>query len=225
MLQLIDDNEFLNVKGWDKIYQKWMDIFREWIASDKDNILQSLNDSIFKEDWLKYASKSISAWEMESLCFYHHPHELAHLNENKYGFSNFFELNEEPEVDRSFVRGGKTINIFKLHKICGTCIAKDKTKGTVTLLTTTGVVTVKFRKDYFSMFDKQISEKQPDGTKKVIEKSWFNRGGMILVQGIRSGDNFVAKNYASSGGHQLYKITEVLPNGEIVLQTERYQGE
>jgi hypothetical protein len=34
----------------------------------------------------------------------------------------------------------------------------------------------------------------------------------------------VAKKYASSGGHQLYKITEVFPNGEIALQTERYQG-
>ena len=41
---------------------------------------------------------------------------------------------------------------------------------------------------------------------------------------MRSGDNFVAKKYAASGGHQLYKITEVLPSGEIVLQTERYQG-
>ena len=74
------------------------------------------------------------------------------------------------------------------------------------------------------MFDKQISERQADGKKKVIEKSWFGRGQMIVVQGMRSGDAFVAKKYASSGGHQLYKITEVFPNGEIALQTERYQG-
>ena len=47
---------------------------------------------------------------------------------------------------------------------------------------------------------------------------------MIVVQGIRSGDQFITKKYASSGGHQLYKITEVFPNGEIALQTERYQG-
>ena len=74
------------------------------------------------------------------------------------------------------------------------------------------------------MFDKQISERGADGVKHVIEKSWFNRGSIIVVQGIRSGDQFVAKKYASSGGHQLYKITEVFPNGEIALQTERYQG-
>ena len=75
------------------------------------------------------------------------------------------------------------------------------------------------------MFDKQISELGADGKKHVQEKSWFNRGSMIVVQGIRSGDAFIAKKYASSGGaHQLYKITEVFPNGEIALQTERYQG-
>ena len=219
-----DSTMLLNIKAWDKIYQKWMDVFRNWIANDKDNILKTLNDLIFKEDWEHYASKSISAWEMEVLCFYHHPHELSVLDKTRYGFSDFNSLAEEPEVDRTFTRGGKTINIFKLHKICGTCIAKNKDKGTVTLLTTTGVVNVKFRKEYFSMFDKQISEKQADGKKKVIEKSWFNRGSMIVVQGIRSGDNFVSKKYASSGGHQLYKIVEVFDNGEIVLQTERYQG-
>ena len=215
---------FIKQKDWDKVYQKYMDIFRNWIASDKDNILKELNTRIFKEEWDKYAKGTISAWEMEVMCFYYHEHELASLDEERYGFIDFFELPEDPIVDRSFYKGGKQINIFKLSKICGTCIAKDKTKGNVTLLTPTGVVTVKFRKEYFSMFDKQISERGADGVKHVIEKSWFNRGSMIVVQGIRSGDAFIPKKYASSGGHQLYKITEVMPNGEIALQTERYQG-
>ena len=215
---------FIKQKDWDKVYQKYMDIFRNWITSDKDNILKELNTRIFKEEWDKYAKGTISAWEMEVMCFYYHEHELASLDEERYGFVDFFELPEDPIVDRSFYKGGKQINIFKLSKICGTCIAKDKTKGNVTLLTPTGVVTVKFRKEYFSMFDKQISERGADGVKHVIEKSWFNRGSMIVVQGIRSGDVFIPKKYASSGGHQLYKITEVMPNGEIALQTERYQG-
>ena len=127
-------------------------------------------------------------------------------------------------MDRVFYKGDKEIKMFKLCKICGTCIAKDKNKSMVTLLTTSGVVNIKFRKEYFSIFDKQISKRQFDGTKKVIEKSWFNRGNMILVQGIRSGDSFIPKKYASSGGHQLYKINELLPSGDLVLQTERYQG-
>ena len=215
----------LEIKKWEKVYQKWMDIFRTWISENKDEILQELNSKIFKEDWDKYASGTISAWEMEVMCFYYHEHELANLNKYKYGFSNFYDLPREPVVEKTFARGAATINMFKLHKICGTCIAKDKTKSTVTLLTTDGVVTVKFRKEYFSMFDKQISERGEDGVKHVVEKSWFNRGNMIVVTGIRSEDNFIAKKYASTGGHTLYKIKEILPNGEITLQSERYKGE
>ena len=215
---------FVKQKAWDKVYQKYMDVFRNWLSANKDEVLKQLNHLIFKEEWDKYAKGNVSSWEMEVMCFYYHDHELAHLDQDKYGFADFFNLPEDPIVERSFWKGEKEINIFKLSKICGTCIAKDKAKGTATVLTPTGVVTVKFRKEYFSMFDKQISERGLDGVKHVIEKSWFNRGSMIVVQGIRSGDQFVAKKYASSGGHQLYKITEVFPNGEIALQTERYQG-
>ena len=95
-------------------------------------------------------------------------------------------------------------------------------KSIVTILTPTGVVNVKFRKEYFTLFDKQISQKQPDGTKKIIEKSWFNRGNMIVVQGIRSGDDFIAKKYASTAGHQLYHIDEIQPNGNLILRNNRF---
>ena len=201
-----------------------MNIFRNWISETKDIVLNKLNDCIFFEDWQKYAKGNISAWEMEVLCFYYHEHELIGVNNNKYGFVDFFSLPEDPVIEKTFTKDGKDIHIFKLHKICGTCIAKNKTKSTVTILTTTGVVEVKFRKEYFTLFDKQISIKQPDGTKKIVEKSWFNRGNMIVVMGIRSGDNFIAKKYSSSNSHQLYKINEIKPNGELILQDSRYQG-
>lgn len=178
-----------------------MNIFREWINENKEYLLEELNSKIFKEDWDKYAKGSLSAWEMEVLCFYYHDHELKNINNKKYGIVDFFQLPENPVVERTFTKNGKTINIFELNKICGTCIAKDKTKSTVTLLTTTGVVTVKFRKEYFSLFDKQISEKGLDNVKHIVEKSWFNRGNMIMVMGIRSGDDFIVKKYASSIGH------------------------
>ena len=220
--EMICDDFKLDIKLWDKkVYQPWMDVFRSWIAEDKEGLLNSLNAKIFKEEWDKYAKGTISAWEMEALCFYYHDHELKHANFGRYGIYDYFKMPEDPIIDRSFEKGGKTINMFKLYKICGTCIAKDKNKSTVTLLTPEGVVNVKFRKEYFSMFDKQISERQEDGTKKVIEKSFFNRGSMIMVQGFRSGDNFIAKKYTSSGGHQLYKIDEIKENGELILRTER----
>ena len=161
---------------------------------------------------------------MLALCFYYHEHELEKANTYRYGLVDFFKLPEAPVVDKSFERGGKTINMFKLSKICGTCIAKNKTKSTVTLLTTSGVVNVKFRKEYFALFDKQISAVGADGAKHIVEKSWFNRGSMIIVQGMRSGDDFISKKYASTGGHQLYKIDAILPDGELSLKDSRYQG-
>lgn len=215
---------FIKIKVWDKVYQKYMDVFRNWIAENKDQILRDLNSTIFMEDWNKYAQGSISAWEMEVLCFYYHEHELAHLNHQRYGFADFNKLPEDPVIDRSFVKGGKEIKIFKLDKICGTCIAKNKVKSTVTLLTTTGVVNVKFRKEYFSLFDKQISVRGDDGVKHVVEKSWFNRGNMIVVTGMRSGDDFISKKYASTGGHQLYRIEAINSDGTLVLKDSRYQG-
>ena len=222
---LINNMEYLEIKLWEKrVYQVYMNLLRDWISADKENILTKLNTIIFKEDWDKYATGSLSAWEMEVLCFYYHEHELAHVNYNKYGLSNFFTLPEEPEIDHTFKKNGKTINLFKLNKIFGTCIAKDKSKAIVTILTTTGVVDVKFRKEYFAMFDKQLSEKLPDGTKHVIEKSWFNRGNMLMIQGIRQGDNFIAKKYNSVGGHQLYRISEFDEKGNITLQSQRYSG-
>ena len=220
--ELITSDLIMSAKAWDKYYQKWMDIFRNWIAANKEEILDNLNTHIFKEAWDKYAGKgNLSAWEMEALCFYYHEHELEHMNKARYGFADFNELPIEPVVEKTFERGNHIIKMYKLEKICGTCIAKNKTKSTVTLLTTTGVVNVKFRKEYFTLFDKQISEKGDDGKKHVVEKSWFNRGNMIIVTGIRQGDDFIVKKYASTPGHQLYRITEITKDGELLLQSER----
>lgn len=223
---LVDQNGILSAKTWDKIvYQKHMDVFRSWLNEDKERILENLNEKIFKEDWDKYASGNLSSWEMEVLCFYYHEHELKNVNRAKYGISNFFDLPAEPVIEKTFRKGDKEIHIFKLTRICGTCIAKNKTKGTVTLLTPEGVVNVLYRKEYFALFDRQISVIQEDGTKKIVEKSWFNRGNMIIVHGMRRGNDFVSKKYASMQNvHQLYRIEGIDEAGNLTLQSERYKG-
>ena len=219
---LIEDDHFLDMKKWDKKYQFFMDTFRDWLKEDGEKILTELNSRIFKADWEKYAGDAnYSAWEMEVLCFYKHEHELAKVDMNKYGLSNFNDLPEEPEIERTFYKANKAIHLFKLSRIAGTCIAKNKVKGVVTILTTDGVVNVKFRKEYFALFDKRISERGEDGVKHVVEKSFFDRGCMIMVQGIRSEDTFITKKYASSVGHQLYKIVSVDKDGNLQLQAER----
>lgn len=224
-LRVYNNTYALSQKQWNTIYQKEMDKVREWMTTNQQEALYQLNKTIFKEDWDKYALGNYSAWEMEALCFYYHEHELKDVNKKLYGIKNFFDLSEEPEIEKYYRRGGADIPLYRLHRICGTCIAKNKTKGSVSLLTPDGVVNVKFRNEYFNLFDKQISARGNDGVKHVIERSWFNRGSMIMVTGIRRGDDFIAKKYASTPGHQLYKIEQVLQDGALKLKTERATGE
>ena len=206
---------------WDKIYQNVMDGARDWIKENHEEILEQYNTLLFKECWDKYATGNISSYEMEALCFYYHEHELQNVKMNKYGIVDFFNLSSEPDVDYYFKRNGHDIPIYKINKIIGTVIGKNDTRSSITLLTTSGVVTIKFTKEYFAMFNRQISEKQEDGTKKVVEKGWFTRGTKLLVAGFRRDDTFVGKTYKNNGFHQLYKITTVKDNGDIEIIHDR----
>ena len=205
---------------WDKIYQKEMDEARNWLKENQDEVLNQYNNLLFNETWNKYATGNISAWEMESLCFYYHKHELADIDKHKYGIVNFSTLSYEPEVDYFFKRAGRDIPIFKLYKIAGTIISKNNTKASVAILTTDGVVNVKFTKEYYAMYNRQISEVQADGSKKVLEKGWFSRGTKIMVTGYRREDTFVAKTYKATSTHQLYRIMNV-EGKNITLEHER----
>lgn len=197
-----------------------MDEARNWLKENQEEMLNKYNNLLFYEAWSKYATGNISAWEMESLCFYYHEHELYKVNKNKYGIVNFSTLSSEPEVDYFFKRAGRNIPIFKLYKIAGTIISKNNTKASVVVLTTDGVVNVKFTKEYYAMYNRQISEVQSDGSKKVLEKGWFSRGTKILVTGYRREDTFVAKTYKATPTHQLYRIVDI-NNGNITLEHER----
>ena len=205
---------------WDKIYQKEMDEARDWLKENQNEVLNQYNNLLFNETWNKYANGNISAWEMESLCFYYHEHELSNINKHKYGIVDFSTLSYEPEVDYFFKRAGRDIPIFKLYKIAGTIISKNNTKASVMVLTTDGVVNVKFTKEYYAMYNRQISEVQTDGSKKVLEKGWFSRGTKIMITGYRREDTFVAKTYKATATHQLYKIVNV-NNSNMTLEHER----
>ena len=210
---------------WDKIYKKVMDTAREWLKDNQKEVLDEFNLKLFQESWNKYAKGTISSWEMESLCFYYHEHELINIDTRKYGISDFFSLPETPEVDYFFKRNGKQIPIYKTYKIIGTVISKNDARSSVSLLTTTGVVSVKFTKDYFAMFGRQISEKQLDGTKKVMEKGWFQRGVKLMITGFRRDDQFVAKSYKHTSTHQLYRIEVTNDGKDMELNHERWGTE
>ncbi len=226
LFSIVNYDKILNIKQWDKIYQKEMDGLRNWLKEDGEEVLFRLNEKIFKDNWNKYVKRpNYSSWEMESMCFYFHEHELKNINNSKYGLRDYESLSREPIVAKTFEKGGRTIRMYSLCKIIGTVIAKDKNKSVVYLLTRNGtVVPIKFRKDYFTMFDRQISQLKADGKKKVVEKSWFQRGSMIVVNGMRQEDSFVAKKYASQGGHTLYRVSEIDDFGNIMITSERARG-
>ena len=209
----------LSAAKWELIYQKAMDPMRAYLKAHKDEMLKALNDALYKEVYDKYALGSVSHWEMESVSFYSHPHEL---DNSQYLYDDFFKLSEEPEVDYSFIgKDGNEVRVYSLKRIIGTVIDKSKMKNTVTLLTPTGVVNVKVYKSQYAGFDKQLSERGTDGKKHVKEKSWFSRGSLLMVQGIRRGQDFIPKKRKDSFYPVISKIVGIHEDGTLEFQTER----
>lgn len=215
-------------KTWDKTYSKRMEPMRDYLKDPNNSILQDLNHSALMELVDKYAVGNLSHWEMQSIGFYFHEHELASVRKEAYEISNFTDLSPEPIIANVFRgKNGVDVPIFKLFRIAGTIIKKDKAKHQILLLTEDGVVTVKIWPAQFTRYDKQISVKQDDGTKKIMERSWFARGNMLLLTGIRRGDNFVPKVYrAGKYTDPVLLIKDVDTNGYLELVYDRYgEGE
>ena len=210
---------------WDKIYQKQMDIIRPYVKSHNEELLQSVNKTLISQTWDKYCEGSISKWEMDAVSCYFHQHELQYVDELSYECSDFYNLPEEPEIDRIIDIKGKQIPLFKIRRIMGTVLDKNKMKKTVTLLTTSGVVIVKIFGDVFNYYDRQISEKDSTGKKHVIEKSWFSRGNKIIITGIRRDTDFHAKKYRNTPYHLVELITQINADGSIKTRGERAEVE
>lgn len=203
---------------WDKIYKTQMDIVRPFIKDNNQLLLNDVNNRLMSDVWNKYCLGSISKWEMDSVSCYFHQHELQDVNYRLCGFSNFFELSEQPEIDRIIEIKGKKIPLFKIHRICGTVLDRDKSKKMVTVLTREGVVNVRVFGEVFSYYDKQISERGADGKKHVIEKSTFSRGNKIIITGIRRDNEFVMKKYKNTPYHGIELITKINKDGTVESQ-------
>lgn len=211
----------ISASVWDNLYQNGMNPMRAYLKEHKDEMLDQLNKALYNEMFNKYAVGSISHWEMESVSFYSHAHELA---DAQYLYDDFFKLPEEPEVDYTFTgKDGNEVRVYRLRKIIGTVIDKSKMKNTVTLLTPTGVVNVKIYKNQYAGYDKQLSQKGSDGRKHVLEKSWFARGTLLMVQGIRRGQDFIPKKRKDSFYPIISKITAIHDDGTLEFQTERVE--
>lgn len=220
-----NDGIVFSKSAYDKIYKKYMNEFRNKLNS---NYLDKYNNAIYynfiEENWNKYCKGTISKWEMDALSFYYHEHELANVDIKKYNVSNFSDIPEQPVVEGEYKRKGKTFPKYKLYKIIGTVLDKDKNKHTISLLTTDGVVNVKFYAGQFIHYAKNISKINEDtGKKETIEKAWFNRGNLLMISGIRRDEKFIPKKYTDSVfNHTVCLIEDVINNGkDLILKLER----
>jgi len=218
---------------FDNASKKWFDKaiepFKVRLGSHKVFITNQFNIMRFKkfgqEIWDKYCEGNDSQWEMESLSFYYGQHELHNVDMIKYNLSNFNMISPEPVVSSSYTSKRGTHNQYQLHKIVGTVLDKNKTKHYITLLTPSGVVTVKIYRDLFIDYDKQISQRNVDGTKIIIDKSWFSRGTKLQILGFRRDDQFIPRKYNNVAyKHVFAKITNVDNWGNYDLITERPKG-
>ena len=219
---LLDGNS-IGVKTWEKIYKKGIAPLSDYIKDNMDVLLERLNTALIEEQFENYAKGTISHYEIESMSFYYHEHELKNINRMIYDIKDFHKLPERPVVARRIpTKDGKEIELLELSHICGTVLDKNKMKNSISLLTPDGVVTVKIWKNQFAKYDKQISEIQADGKKKVREKSWFSRGNLLYLQGVRRGDAFIPKAYKNSTHRvPIMKIISV-EDDRIVYTDKRY---
>lgn len=224
-VDLLASSDEIGVKDWEKQYKKSIAPLTEYIKDNKDELLDELNEKIVEEQLEVKVNGNISHCEMEAMSFYYHPHELSQINCEEYDVESFEDLPTDPEV-AIIIHGkeGQEIPIYRLTHIIGTVIDKNKIKNSIALLTPTGVVNVKIWKNQYAKYDKQISITGEDGKKKVMERSWFKRGTLLYLQGIRRDNNFIPKAYKNSK-HKIpiMKITKV--DGEDFIYTDKRYDE
>lgn len=217
------NGESLLKKSWKYSYDRFLQPMKEYLLYNQQEMVDKVNQRIVQEWKEKYfPNNDFAQWEIETmgLCFQEHP--MAHV----INVSDFNDLPQEPVVANIFrpKNSRRSIPIYSLTMICGIVIAKDKLHSSITLLTPTGPVEVKFRKEQFAHYDSQISQ-QVNGKKQIVERSWLNRGVGLIVHGMRQDDQFIAKTYRNSPmEHTAFKITKVLDTGKIEVQKERMKG-
>lgn len=220
-----DDRWIVVDKSLEKLLTPSIETLKDYINTpeflDKFNKARAKQNMIESVDGL-----DVNRWSFQSCAFYSQEHELANVDLAKYSISHFSDLPEEPQfVERSF--GKRSWKQFELSAICGTVIGRTDSHHLVTILTPDNeVVNVKMNDGAFAHYKAQLSTVNPDGTKTVIEKSWLERGSLLICCGYRRGvDEFVTKKYkASIFPSQLMKITSI-NSSDIEIQTERSNEE
>lgn len=216
IIGVMGDHYEVDEKEFKKVFEKKISKLKEWLKTEEP--IKRANSYALNQQWKKYALGSYSKWEMETLSFYYHEHELANVDTEAYNISSFSELPETAEIASYNKYKGREIPKFKLTSVAGTVIAKNPTKHMVTLITTDGsVVSVKYHSGSFSHYAKTVKKDS-----KVIENSWFDKGNKLLIHGYRRGGQFVAKKYVDSPTSTTTKlIHDIDKDGALYYSIER----
>ena len=218
-----EEHAVLDSSAWDSFYKIKMIPLQDYIKKNQDLLLKELNNSLFSDEWNKYASGTLEKWELDSMNFYFHRHPLAKVErqiENKYEKINISHLDEivEGAADGQFIIKGKVIPKMKLYSIIGTVIDRDKVKGTVTLQCPSGVINVKVYKDLYSTMVQVLGKENENSDD--YQDSFFEKGVNLIITGIQRGVTFIPKVYKNTGYQSIMKIN-LDDNGDLVNLEEK----
>lgn len=233
MVGVQGENYVISEKLFKKENEVLMSPLKDFMNSDRG--LAYYNMALETDAYKENASGSIPKWEMDSLSIYVEHHILEKMPEQLYGVSDFNQLPAEPEAYDYYtrtvtVKNAEGIDVketkrfpkYKITRLAGTIIDKDKDKHMLTLLTTHGVVTCKLNKGQYLYYDRQINEIDNKGKKTRVEKSWFTRGNNILICGHRDDNLFRVHKYADTVyTHCVCLISDIHDDGTIETITER----
>lgn len=219
----IDNKIMVAKKKMSSVYKELAQPLFDWLNSKEG--CQAFYDAeisaFISEQQEKYCQGDLSTWEFDALTCYMREHELSRTNNAKYGIVDFNSLPEklEPIGTKMNARTGKEYNIYNTVRIAGTIVGTDNNKHILTISTPTGIVDVKFFKEEYIYYNKNISE-IVNNKKHTIEKSWFTRGNKVLISGVRRENMFMPKKDWDKGyTHTVELITKA--GYDLELKTER----
>lgn len=218
-----ESRKVLDSNLWDNYYNQLMTPIKSYIKEHHDELLNKLNQRLFRDEYQKYCTGDQLQWELDSLNFYFSGHPLDKvISEIPIQIDKLSNIIEGAQDGMFFIKG-KEIPKMKLYTIAGTVIDKDKVKGIVTLQCPDGVINVKIYKDLFAIYNQTVSDLDENGEKEIEEESFFEKGTHLLVTGIKRGSTFVPKVYKNLKRPAILKI--VLDEEGYFVTLEEKKGE
>lgn len=211
-------------KALDKFYKAIFNNLKEYINTPE--FIKQFNRCQYRARLNELVpNQDENHWSFEALSYYDREHELACIDKTKYMITEFDKIPKEPEfITKSY--GKRSWRQYRLYRIAGTCIAKNDSHHTITLLDiNNNVIQVKMDGSFYAHMKRQISIPDGKGGKTVMDKSWLTRGTCLMVSGYRQDDTtFRIKTYKSSLFQKKIQKIEYIDKetGEVELLNNRY---